>query len=107
MEAISIDLDRPLWQLTAREFLELNKQSAPLIVEQRTQKKQQIITGVPALSKELNVSETTLHEWKAKGYLDGSFSQIDRTILFDLDKVLECIKHKPNRKPKRGRYSRR
>lgn len=106
MEATNIDLDKRGVDATLREIAEAVIQLMPPTV-QKTEREPRIITGVPALSKELNVSETTLHEWKQKGYLDGSFSQIDRTILFDLDKVLECIKSKPNRKPKRGRYSRR
>lgn len=52
-----------------------------------------IIRGNKALAKELGVSERTVVSWKTKRILDkGIIAQRSRVILYDLDKVLDCLK---------------
>lgn len=52
-----------------------------------------IIRGNKALAKELGVSERTVVSWKSKRILDkGIIAERGRIILYDLDKVLDCLK---------------
>ena len=51
----------------------------------------QIIYGITGLQEFLNCSESTAKRIKSSGILDPATSQINRTIVFDAQKVLELL----------------
>jgi hypothetical protein len=54
------------------------------------------IKGNKALAAEIGVSVRTVQEWRASGILkSATISDFRRTIIYDLDKVFECLNHKP------------
>lgn len=82
-------LDKPVWMLTVREFIELNQH---IIQEDRLEpEKDKIeIRGIHALAEFLNVSVTTAQKLKNSGRIPCI--QIGRIVLFDGNKVLEALK---------------
>ena len=59
------------------------------------------IKGNNNLALELKVDEKTICNWKKSGLLDSAIIfEMGRTIIYDLDKALEC---RNNRKVKSGR----
>jgi len=56
------------------------------------------ITGNKALALQIGVSARTIGLWKAEGILDKAIiSNFRRTIIYDLEKVYECLNHKRKR----------
>lgn len=57
--------------------------------------KRMTITGNKALAAEIGVSPWTISTWKTSGVLDKAIlSEFRRTIIYDLEKVYECLNHK-------------
>lgn len=53
------------------------------------------IKGNKELAKVLNVSPWTIWNWKTSGILDKAvLSCFRKTIIYDLDKVYECLNYK-------------
>lgn len=82
-------LERPLWGLSVMEFLSVLSEAGKLQEDGAlwllSSKR---ITGVKALAKYLNCSESTIYLLRRKGVLDGAvISQIGRRIVFDGDKA--------------------
>lgn len=60
-----------------------------------------IIRGNKALAEKLGVSTVTVWNWKRNGVLmPAILSNFGRVIIYDLEKVFECLNHTP---VKRGR----
>lgn len=60
-----------------------------------------LITGNKALAERLGVSPVTVWHWRKAGVLaQATLSDFGRTIIYDLEKVFECLNHTP---VKRGR----
>lgn len=61
-----------------------------------------IIKGNTNLAATLGVHRKTVDGWRKKGVLDpATIAEYGRTILYDLDLVLQCLHHKkvkPGRK---------
>lgn len=71
----------------------INKLSLPAHKNTR-QMKRMTIKGNKALAAELCVSQWTIWNWKASGILDRAIiSEFRRTIIYDLEKVYECLNH--------------
>ena len=64
-----------------------------------------IIRGNKALAEKLEVSVVTISKWRKKGVLKpATLSDFGRVIIYDLEKVFECLNYKaeePGRKPGR------
>lgn len=56
-----------------------------------TETPQYAYSGVE-LAKYLGCSKSTISRYKLEGKLDGCYSQIDRTIVYDLNKINEKFK---------------
>lgn len=55
-----------------------------------------IIRGNRKLADELGVHFNTVQKWRSSGILDpATVSEYGRVIIYDLEKVLECLHHKP------------
>lgn len=54
-----------------------------------------LITGNKALAERLGVHFQTVQGWRKKGILaPATLSEYGRTIIYDLDRVFECLHHK-------------
>lgn len=54
----------------------------------------QLVKGNKELAHCLQVSERTISSWKSEGLLNNAIvGQLRRTILYDLDKVYQCMNH--------------
>ena len=59
------------------------------------------IRGNRSLAERLGVHFTTVQKWRRQGILaPATISEFGRVIIYDLDKVFECLNHTP---VKRGR----
>lgn len=81
-------MEKPVWQMTGKEFFELTRyaQRAP------QQETKTVITcqGVKALSEELSCCEATIYSMKRVGILDAAVvSKIGKRIVFDVNKARE------------------
>lgn len=85
------DLDKPLFTLTVREFLDILTLEI-IKIEQKNELKSKIepIRGIHGLAKALGISPVTAQNLKNSGKIP--YSQYGRVILFDYYKVLEAIK---------------
>lgn len=55
----------------------------------------ELIRGNGRLAERLGVTKRTVATWRKKGVLDaGTVSYFGRVIIYDLDKVLECLNHR-------------
>lgn len=82
-----MDLNKPLWQLTSGEFLELLKKDEP-VQEQETS----LIYGIGGLAELLGVSKATAQKIKNSGKIKEATIQVGRSICFDREKVIELLK---------------
>lgn len=86
-----IDLNKPLWQLTVGEFMELiNQPRTPLI--DNTPKEKRLVYGISGIAQLFNCSMTTANRIKASGKIDKAISQCGRMITIDADLALELMK---------------
>ena len=81
------NLTKPLWQLTAGEFLEIMTDGS---VTSTGKKDGRTIRGINNLAAELGVSTPTVHKWKKSGVIP--FSQVGRIVHFDIEQVQKAIK---------------
>ena len=64
--------------------------------EKRVETNSKYITGNNALAEFLGVCTSTVWGWKKKGLLDEAIrAEYDRIIIYDVEKVLDSLKHKP------------
>lgn len=54
-----------------------------------------IVKGNKALAQRLGVSRRSVQQWRKEGILRPAVvSDFRRTIIYDLDKVLECLRNR-------------
>lgn len=87
----NIDLNKPLWQLTGGEFLELMEQ-IPTVTVDNTPKEKRLVYGIAGIAQIFNCSMTTANRIKASGKIDRAISQCGRMITIDADLALELMK---------------
>jgi len=87
----NIDLNKPLWQLTVGEFLELMEQ-IPTVTVDNTPKEKNLVYGIAGIAQIFNCSMTTANRIKASGKIDRAISQCGRMITIDTDLALELMK---------------
>lgn len=92
-------LDKPLFALTAREFLELLEAriNVPPVVEVPKDSRQYVyhLAGIADL---FGCSKTTANRIKQSGKIDGAITQVGNLIITDAEKALELAGR--NRKKK-------
>lgn len=88
--ATNIDLNKPLWQLTVGEFLELIGQQQSIVIDTTTTEKK-LVYGIAGIARLFNCSMTTANRIKASGRIDKAISQHGRTIIVDADLALELM----------------
>lgn len=87
-----IDLNKPLWQLTVGEFLELLEQRQPIVLKDAETPKKRLEYGISGIARIFNCSMTTANRIKANGKIDRAISQCGRMIVIDVDLALELMK---------------
>lgn len=82
-------LDKPVWQLTGREFCALTYYANTFVAGNKPTSNTNIICeGVRALAKNLGCSESKVYELrKARVFDDAIVSHIGRSIVFNVDKA--------------------
>jgi hypothetical protein len=91
------DLDKPLWQLTTGEFLQLINTIQVTQTQDKTQPRE--VYGIEGLASILGCSKSTAGKIKATGALDGAITQIKRKVITDADEALRLAKIYYNNKP--------
>lgn len=88
-----LDLNKPLFQLTAGEFLLLLKES---VSEQPKQEEAQkrLVYGIAGIAQLFGCSKTTANRIKASGKIDEAITQCGRMITVDADLALSLLKKK-------------
>lgn len=87
------DMNKPLWQLTVGEFLELTNQT-PTVLQDNTPKEKRLVYGIAGIAQLFNCSMTTANRIKASGKINKAISQHGRMIVVDADLALELMKDK-------------
>lgn len=87
-----LDLNKPLFQLTAGEFLLLLKES---VSEQPKQEEAQkrLVYGIAGIAQLFGCSKTTANRIKASGKIDEAITQCGRMITVDADLALSLLKN--------------
>ena len=89
----NIDLNKPLWQLTVGEFLELINQTQVTTTDNAPTEKRYVY-GLAGIAQLFNCSMTTANRIKASGKIDKAISKCGRMITVDADLALELMKKK-------------
>ena len=101
-----LDLQKPLFQLTAGEFLALLKQSitetsssssspegdARKKEGEEGETKKRLVYGIAGIAKLFNCSNTTANRIKKSGVINKAISQYGRMITVDADLALSLMK---------------
>lgn len=87
----NIDLNKPLWQLTVGEFLELINQTQVTTTD-NTPTEKRYVYGLAGIAQLFNCSMTTANRIKASGKINKAISQCGRIITVDADLALGLMK---------------
>lgn len=80
-------MDRPIWQMSGREFCALT-QFANKGNICNSNHKTELCTGIHALAEQLGCCESTIYMLRREGVLDESVrSQVGKKIVFDVEKA--------------------
>lgn len=90
-DPIIIDLlEKPLWQLTGKEYVALHAYACRMNSDTSTQNATTVIriTGIRALAEYLACCESTIYSLKREGVLDPAIvSRVGKNIVFDAEKA--------------------
>lgn len=100
------DLEKPLWQLTVGEFLELCSGVAPQPVIIEKDQLPKYVYGLDGLAKILRCSKTHACNLKATGMFDEAIKQNGRKIVVDTKKALELFKNTENNDRRKNKNKR-
>lgn len=88
-----LDLNKPLFQLTAGEFLSLLRQ--PIATSDGEPEKEEpqkhLVYGIAGIAQLFNCSMTTANRIKASGKIDAAITQCGRMITVDADLALQLL----------------
>lgn len=89
------DDNRPIWQLTIREFVELLDSRKPIPDEKTTTGNfvgEKYVYGLSGLARLLGCSKNHAGKLKSKGIFDEAIIQNGRKIIIDSEKALTLFK---------------
>lgn len=92
--------DKPIWQMTGREFLHLQEESINSREKRLQDLEEQAITtkkhvyGLAGIAKLFGCSIPTANRIKQSGKIDQAITQIGRKIIVDADLALELAGRK-------------
>lgn len=93
-------LDKPLWQLTGRQYKKLTEGvMLDILSSLKSQEPQRhLVYGIDGLAEFLGVSRSTAQRIKRSGIIDAAIAQNGRTIVIDGDMAISLIKENGNKK---------
>lgn len=86
-----IDRDRPLWQLTVGELLDILQSERPVQKLEKTPEKR-IVYGLKGIAEIFGCSTSTAQRIKNSGKIKKAITQVGRKIVVDADLALELFK---------------
>lgn len=88
--------EKPLWQLTGKEFLQLQKVEKPHEEELPQKEKQgkRYVYGIAGIANLFGCSIPTANRIKKSGKIDKAITQIGRKIIVDAELALELAGRK-------------
>ena len=89
-----MDLDRPLWQLTVGEFMELasritRRESAGS--DDLPACDENMVYHLDGIARLLGCSKTTVHEYRKQGWIEPAIKQVGRKIICDARLALKLF----------------
>lgn len=83
----------PIWQMTGREFIELQKQTTSSNATQTQTEKpsKEYVYGIAGIAKLFGCSISTANRIKASGKIDLAIKQSGRKIVVDANYALELF----------------
>ncbi|MCQ2348927.1 MAG: DUF3853 family protein [Paludibacteraceae bacterium] len=84
--------DTPVWQLSVGELREIIKSLIISNLPSTTNDEQEVYYGIKGIAKSLGVSERTAQRYKSNGELEGTITQVGRTIVFDKSRLKKSCK---------------
>ena len=88
-------LEKPILTMTGAEFLEIMKMSQntqPQILEKEDFTGNEFVFGLSGLARFLGCGRTKAAEIRASGKIDIATYQVGSKLMFNKNKVLECLK---------------
>lgn len=101
IEDINIEplLEKPVWQMTGREFCALSRYANSWDNEENAHSEQVICEGVESLAQYLGCSPSKVYELKRNGILDASIiPSVGRRVRFNGNTAQALIKNYINKK---------
>ena len=83
--------NKPLWQLTVGEFVDIIREHVP---QTEPKKEKKYVYGIEGIAEIFNCSRATAQRIKNSGRIDKAISQVGRKIMVDVDRVIELNKLK-------------
>lgn len=105
-EEMKLDMDKPLFQLTAGEFLSLLRESVKNVGGDdhhpspqpeeggAAEKQKRLVYGIAGIAQLFGCSKTTANRIKASGKISKAISQCGRMITVDADLALSLMRDK-------------
>lgn len=96
-------LDKPLFALTTREFIQVLKEHLPAgpgpeETKNYSKEPEKYVYGLAGIAELFNCSKTTANRIKQSGKIDKAIKQIGNMIIVDAEKALELASKKTNNK---------
>jgi hypothetical protein len=96
MNGMNLESDKPLWQLTVGEFMELINMIPKNVPESITLPaitlpERRLVYGISGIAQLFNCSMATANRIKSSGKIDRAISQYGRMITVDADLALELL----------------
>ena len=88
-----IDRDRPLWQLTVGELLDILQSERPVQKLEKTPEKR-IVYGLKGIAEIFGCSTSTAQRIKNSGKIKKAITQVGRKIVVDADLALRLFREK-------------
>lgn len=88
-----IDRDRPIWQLTVGELLDILQSEKPVQKLEKTPEKR-IVYGLKGIAEIFGCSTSTAQRIKNSGKIKKAITQVGRKIVVDADLALKLYSEK-------------
>ena len=88
----TVDLEKPLWQLTTGEFLELIGKTPTVVENFMSTKERRFDYGIGGIARIFNCSMATANRIKQSGTISKAISQHGRMIVIDAELALDLMK---------------
>ena len=88
-----IDRDRPIWQLTVGELLDILQSERPVQKLEKTPEKR-IVYGLKGIAEIFGCSTSTAQRIKNSGKIKKAITQVGRKIIVDADLALRLFREK-------------